>query len=390
MIRFILALSFLVSCLAEARGRDHDQGRDEGPAEIPTVEETWQDVNGGLPQVLKSFSAKLNPDFDYVTLIAKAPKHVMDLRSAENFRRSILSIPITDAAENIGHMMVAWQCHDQGGAPLRGGASVTGEQENQTVNMVKAGWGQTSFFATFSDGSVDGSWATDEVLEEAVKNKMQVAHITVRVPRASCQKMVSFLKSYVYHPQQPIYHFGNNLEPLNFEGGGCGSFATAMLSKADIFSEVRPLMWRELRATVSLLGGGDQEIPAVVLPKSLRAIRKKVDVGVLQQTPWTGNDGPALKVLDPEMMLLTLRTIARSAGLPTPGALEERRVTSQWSEIVDGHFENRVEFYPINQVFDRRARAVMEGAQSQLKSWKAQGLKVRSTKLGISDGLLID
>lgn len=384
---FSLLLSPIFSFTAFANERHPEE---PGSDQVLSPKETWEEVNDGLPRILESFSAKLNPEADYVTLIAKAPKNVMDLRSAENFRRSILAIPITDASDGIGHMMVAWQCHNEEGKLIQGGASMTGEQGSQTINMIKAGWGQTAFLATFSDGSIEGSYATDDVMDEAVQKGMQVAHLTVKVPRKNCQNMLNFLKEFIFAKNQPLYHFGNNLEPLNFEGGGCGSFATALLSKAGVFEKLRPLYWRTLKSSKSLLGGGPEDFKDVILPKNLRDLRRYVNVGHLQGAAWTEENGPEMKVLDPEMLLLTLRTIARQSGVATNGALSERKVTSTWSEAIEGRFENHVEFYPINQIFDRRARAIMEGAIEVTKSWKAQGMKARGVNLGISNGLLVE
>ena len=355
-------------------------------------------INAGWGPTFKDLQPKLNPEKNYITWAIEFPAIAYDFRSAEYFRRSIIGGP--QNTEAISHMMIAWQCHDSDGKLFRGATGFTGENSKQTMALLEEGWGLTSFFATFTDGELNTPEDIEEYFTDAAKENHPVAHITVEVSAESCQKAQAFIKSFIDHPNKPGTKFGANLRPLKFEGAGCGTFASAVLTHAGVMPSLQPLMWRTVRASKYLMGWG-QDLPPktrMKLPGDIELPERWVWMGRMQMEPWMAEDGPALSVVDPEMGLLAMRTIAH-ASLKQVGASAKtligtgfapREITStRWGTSGGSSGPMHTEKFQITRSLDPHAASVARAAMKELEALKAQGMSVKTSKVGGFWGLMI-
>jgi hypothetical protein len=341
--------------------------------------------NRGWHVSFKSLEKKLSSDRDYVTWIIAEPKTAMDLRSAENFRTSFMS-SVTDS-KSISHMMIAWSCHDERGKRLVGGAALTGEDGDQTQKMILGGWGMTPIYAVFGDGHLDTAQGIGMMVGVTSKYKVPVAHVSFEVTRENCQNMLKFFKTFLAHPRKPYTRFGLNLDPLNFEGGGCGSFAAALLSKAGVLTTVIPHFWRGLRASQYLMGMGLGDLPKDVelkLPAEYIGRFNYVWLGDLQLLPWTANDGPLVRLVDPEMGILALRQVALYyANLSKTGVSRLQQTAFAIRKI------NGSSGIAIDDRFDLQAARVTSSTRKELGLLTQSGMKITPVTLGSHWGLLV-
>jgi len=354
----------------------HDEK--EKPTRFPQFNEGW-------PTSFKSLAKELSPERDYVTWIIAEPESVMDLRSAENFRTSFMS-SVTDS-KLISHMMIAWSCHDEKGKRLVGGTALTGEDDEQTKKMIMDGWGMTPLYSVFTDGHLDTARGIGMMVTMTSKFKVPLAHVSFEVTREKCQNMLKFFKTFLTHPKKPYTRFGLNLDPMKFEGGGCGSFATALLSKAGVLTSVLPHFWRELRASQYLMGLGLGYLPTNVelkLPREFGNRFNYVWLGDLQQLPWTANDGPLIRLVDPEMGILSLRQIALDYVHTSKSGVAALQKTGFALREVKG-----ASAAAIDERFDSRAARVVNSTRRELSLLRQSGMNVAPVKLGSHWGLLI-
>ena len=106
-------------------------------------------------------------------------------------------------------------------------------------------------------------------------------------------------------------------DPSRFEGGGCGSFATAVLEKSGLFGDRKiPDFFRNsLRARSLLFGKGLQNPEETSFPDELLEQQGKISKEKLflasSWNPFSGESGSPISFIDPEMTILFLKTIYR-------------------------------------------------------------------------------
>jgi hypothetical protein len=356
-------------------------------------------LNTPLPDSHSGLRAAFGRGRSYLLLHAFEPGIPLDFRTANGFRESIENhngLLGASGFDDIGHVFVGWSC-DSGAGPVEGMAAMTGERSFQAAKMLKAGWGLTTFLATFTDGHLQPPGFLAEY--DAVMEENFDAHVVaIEVSAEHCERARDFVRAYAEHPAKPARNFGLNLDPRKFEGGGCGSFGAAVLEMSGMFgtSGMASHWWRELRPNPRLLGKG-LPLPENVSVSPAPGGKRKVAPASLFlgfRNSWDNpkKGGGSMKLLDPEMLQLSLKTIYRR--LARPISASDPRLGSEFlrSEIAklrkvkkkapvnleksNGSFVE----VPIDRNFDAKARAVVESTELWIKENNYTARLVRSGK----------
>lgn len=277
----------------------------------------FKGLSGPWPASLARLSKNYLPNKSYLALVIRLSEANLDFRSPEHFKHGFLATPLAKASL-ISHAGVGWHC-GVGDKLISGMAAQSGENNEQTVRMIVGGWGLTALFANFTDGylqppAIFGDITIGQNLNWASPRLMALVE---EVDERRCQKVVSFVRQYAQVSpatgRYPGQNFGLRFKPENLEGGGCGSFAVAALNQADFFGEAEPYLWRELHFSMKLMGRpGPMEISDVELPPWVEKIPlgREIPFSRLQMSSWESDpQGPSLRVADPELIALFLRTV---------------------------------------------------------------------------------
>jgi len=322
--KFSLALLVALSCLHLSAWASDEEAEEKAfmkKSQTSTPAQLMKLINSGWGSMYSQARKDLNPKKSYVLLHAWDPGTVMDLRTADGFRATLHSLGIINMGDiKIGHTWIGWRCQTSSGV-LEGAAGQTGENEKQTAAMLKSGWGLSAFKSSFSDGFLQ--WP--EYLEWLVDEEPGTLHgLFIEVDTAVCMKTANFVKDYVSHPKQPRKIFGLEPNPAKFEGGGCGSFGITAAQVGGVFGarDLATKFWRTLSARSEIFGRGS-ELPPYTIPFYSRGVTQNRPVSLLNPLPfskdvlfsnWNGirPSDPSLKVLDPELLILSIRQIYRS------------------------------------------------------------------------------
>lgn len=285
-------------------------------------------INSGWPKALRPIEKQLHPKKNFLLISVLAPSFAFDLRSLEEFRASVLST--TKSRESVGHFMLGWQCRT-GGKSLRGFAGQSGGKFSQLSKMFLGGWGYTGLVSAMNDGFLHGKDRFDEILENG-NSKPPLYSILMEVSDSECQGLLGFLSQYLNHPSRPVYRYGPVLNPLKFEGANCLSFTGALLEKSGVFKKHYPLWWRSLDVPVSLLGRMKTLPPFALIPSWIsRKPERSVSWADVLLWPYDrGGEAIRVSTLDPEMVLLTFRTLFESVLKKNLKDLDQE----VWGELV--------------------------------------------------------
>ncbi|HAG90383.1 MAG TPA: hypothetical protein DCL41_00840 [Bdellovibrionales bacterium] len=282
-----------------------------------TPSELWESTQDGWAGPHAEIGQHLDSHKNYVMWTIVAPKIPLDLRKPDFFRQ-VLAQNKTDGI-SISHNVVAWQCH-VGNKTYRGATGHSGESHNQSQEMVKLGWGLTTFLATFTDGWLTGGIHSGGMLRVRAEEE-ETFTLVVEVKENNCAQMLQFLKAFIFHPKKPVHNFGLTLDPEKFEGAGCITMAKALLKKAGVFQEVFSASHRDLFASLYRFGGNDLPLPSHTKVPELKWRKehpKKVRLGEFFSENWNAS-GPGihLGLLDPELLILGYKTLSSGlAGSP--------------------------------------------------------------------------
>lgn len=319
-------------------------------------------INSGWSSSMKPLARGLKSDRSYIALHATEPAMIMDLRTADGFRESFLNQALSEGGDaDIGHVWISWRCHTKKGI-VEGASGQVGNLNNQFMDMVKKGWGLAAFKSHYTDGYLE----TPQIIQMEELRAKEIFHtLVVEVDPAVCGKAMGFVETYVNHPSQPHKHYGLEGNPFQFQGGGCGSFGLAVSEVAGIFGEqkVSENFWRTLIANPDLFGYGLPHRTDVVPYKFQTEGQRKISLTKVLSTNWNGSRAgvdPQLTIMDPEMLLLSMKTIYRlkmdqilkSGGLQLqklfeskkPGNLLNYRITSgQDKKVIDENYDGLAE-----------------------------------------------
>ena len=403
---FVFSALILFRIDANAVPRNEDGPRDK-PDEYEKIydrtilnkslDEYFSAINGGWSPSLQKFRSHLNQHKNYLVIHAQEPKMSFDFRSPEKFRRSMESEGVLNINANslgIGHMFLSWRCQINENM-MEGTVGMTGELNQQFKKLLDNGYGLGAFLARFQDGHLQ----TPELLDFEFSNKEELHTLAIEVDASVCQNAVSFVKEFLYHENEPYKTFGLSVDPDKFEGGGCGSFGATVLQKSGIFGEheIISTFWRSLKANSSLFGYG-LDVPEDTEPYNLHSSgSKKVSLAQLFTSQWDSTSGPTMKIMDPEMLLLFLKTVYRlhvgdlynddkaMAQEFKSSRLYQTR-TIKDNNSADGKIH-------IGAKFDAKAAKIVEQTTAWVKELKAKGYKAHSAYVGRNQnfiGIILD
>lgn len=357
--------------------------------------------------VLLDLAKDLKPGHNYVAWMLVPPHYPLDMRSANLFKRSYLATPPDDFS--ISHNMILFQCTRKDGTHAEGGIAITGENDDQDQTMLKTGLGLTSLFSNFTDGELEG---TDDVLDE-IKDERQYngqAIVAFEVSGDDCENMLRFVDAFSLDPKRPYRNFSNVKDPAKFEGGGCVTLAGTLLQKAGLLTDLLPHYWRSFEVNRHLLGGN------IPLPKNTEAPSWPWLGGRAHHVPelellagsWDAHfagEAQPLRLMDPEMMLYSLRTLAVQylQTVPADQRAREERIYGHsafgfrqvWSasdpfiSLKDKYIKDH-KLIPINDSFDAQTAQVSRAARAWYKQAAQDGLRARHARVGKSPALIFD
>ncbi|HEY8280600.1 MAG TPA: hypothetical protein VIH99_13300 [Bdellovibrionota bacterium] len=363
------------------------------PFQPSTPQQILKDTQGPWKgAALLELQKELDPRRNYVFWLMLPPKDPMDLRSAEKFRQ-FLTAHVMSWDGGIGHHMMAWNCRTTDGTLQSGATGMGGEYYGQSREMIMKGYGISTLFSVFNDGIMN---TIDEVDAEIRKRSPTdgFAAVGFEVSPEQCESMVGWLHSFINHPSRPYLKYALHLDPEKMEGGGCTSVAVTMLKKAGLFTDVIPLFMRHMEAPRSLLGGNLSSSAYLTTPPQLPWLRgesHKVPMMTFLTTPWLarGEKTASMDLLDPELMLYSLKSIKRVyiEGLPREKRdAEDRKFfkTGLGYRVVvsDDDNEGRLEqpvrrHYPIVGAFDPRIGQIDAATRAWIHSLTAAGQTIR-------------
>ncbi len=389
---------------ASARARDDQNIAAQGDARLSgggTHQRlTPAQVMGGIYKPwtgpLAELEKNLRENANYVVWIHVPAQHPMDLRSAENFRRWFNATPLTQLT--ISHNMVAWRCRNEKGQMVTGATGITGSSNRQDAKAILAGYGLSVFFSTFTDGHLNPQ---QEVGDYVMKNlrKRGAIFAGFEVTNEQCDSMQGFLADFVHHPSRPFEKFSAVQDPEKLEGGGCVTFASALLNKAGQLDTVIPRFYRDIPAARHLLGGNIRAVKDVVPPvlSWLKGQAHSVSIFKFINANWTvppknaSIPGTAsLKQMDPEKMGYALQQFSKVYLEGLSGAERERVARKLAASPLGvrvvktrGRDYNKpsspVEWgkFPINDSFDPEMAQVGREARAWLRNRLSNGYHVR-------------
>lgn len=402
----VLPLLFTSALSANA----HSRARHEEKAEDVTPAEMHAEIFAAWKGPLLDFRKNLKPGRNYVAWLLVPPTRALDMRSAGQFRRSYLATPPKDFS--ISHNLVLWQCTRRDGTRAEGAMAISGESDEQSKLMVKHGFGLTPLFSNFTDGYLQGVTDLLDIIDENGEDGRGYATVAFEVTQDDCNNMMDFADAFSLDPKRPYANFGNFKDPEKFEGGGCVTLAETLLRRAGVLSELWPAFWRTFHVNRHLLGGNLPLPEHVQVPawKWLGHEERYVpELALLLNPHWDGDRDTGyetLPLMDPELMLYSLRGVAQSyvEGLPpAERATEEAKIARSsfgrreaWS-AVEGALVSLPEGYvkrhrvtPLNDSFDPRMARVSWLMRRWWENARSEGYGIRSAHLGKSLALIVD
>lgn len=307
--------------------------RSDEQTDSPPPEKIWKSIEHfGWPESLGDFQVRFQPGKSYLTLYKKLPFYPLDMRSANRFKQSMMASQLFDKS-SIGHMSFGWSC-SAGSSRVEGFAAQTGEDSGQQHEMMANGWGVTSALTTFTDGHLHNAFHIQRYFASDLIDRTEGQHIkanryfalVVEVPLQECERVRTFVKNYVFHPSKPYENFGMLLDPLKFEGAGCGSFAISALSLSETMHPLTESYWRTISIAAKVLGRRTLEQAAedAVPPISAKSPADEYVVGRLPLTLMNWDTGPIgmnVHFVDPELTVFSFRYLSELTANESPGSV---------------------------------------------------------------------
>lgn len=269
------------------------------------------------------------------------------------------------------------------GRPVEGSVGFTGELSHQFKQLTDAGHGLSAFLHTFDDGHLQ----TPELLDMEWDEPKPIHTLAVEVDSSVCRNAVGFVKKFLYADDRPFETFGFTPDPENFEGGGCGSFAISVLNQSKMFGNL-PIIsnfWRHLKANPDLFGYGDLHVPEdTVLYDFHKSGTKEVSLVKMFTSNWNGN-GPEIRILDPEMVLLFMRTVYRMNIDDIYRESETRGKALMFGKLYPYRKYPGTELSSeviVDKNFDPQASAIVKNTRGWVNSLRAKGYRGHSTVIG--------
>jgi len=379
----IVFIGVFISSLNAFAGYDRSVPKQYVPALLSGGPDAYfAEINSGwYDEQYASLKAKLSPGRSYIVLHNRLPSAILDLRTPNGFRQSVFNLGLLNVKSlDIGHVMLGWHC-EINGKVFEGNTGITGEQENQQTNMGATGWGLTGIFSIFKDGHLQTPLLVRSVFRQ--HRAKQIATLAFEVEPAQCGKMLTFLNAFLHDSRQPYKRFGLNADPLNFEGGGCGSFGAATLSASGVIDGIFPHLWRELYVNQRMFGYGLPNLPSEIEPYNVpHKYGPSYSVSSLKALflmNWNSSskaNSLSIRLMDPELLFLMQHTVMRAS-------LDDvyRDSLRIGRQLIQSPFiRNRIvkeNEEKIDARFDGNAAAVVEGSKHWYRDMKNKGYRAR-------------
>ncbi len=284
---------------------------------------------GGWPAALEAI--ELPRGRSYVVVLQVPTVRPFDMRDVDRIRDTILANMIDapgwlDEKRLLGHSVIAWQCRSG-----RGVAAMTGESDGQGLMMaVGGGWGATPLVSAYLDGRVLRDGASFDRYTVAMA-RGEGAIVAFEVSEQDCQAMRTFLGRFLDHPRRPSQHYGLLLDPMRFEGGGCTSFALAMIASSGIWNGGERATYRRIDLYDGVLGRR-AAVPAGIVPYRVAQSpgeEKIVPFAALYLRSWkSGAFAETVRIVDPELIFAMLVEMRVAAG-ESDGWRAARRLSAE-------------------------------------------------------------
>ncbi len=354
-------------------------------------ENYWQEINSGWSPNLSPLRASLRPNRSYMVIHIVEPDPVYDLRSTEHLRKGIIArgiLKLMNPRIAIGHVFTSWRCH-RDGRMVEGTTGLTGETEKQFFKMLTKGFGMTAFFSHFTDGHLQ----TPKLLDQEFDSAKVLHNVAIEVSDEVCSNAMGFVHSFLNHPSRPYENFGPNLDPTQYQGGGCGSFGVSILEKSGLWGKhlFWPHLWRELRAPLYLFGYGidaPEDTKVFSVPEWDEGNeRNRISLANLLRKEWVDTDGGGFSVRqqDPEMLLLILKTLYRlnhsslSAEFRQSDEYQPRTFKQKGGRSIE-----------INSSFDPKAAGIAAATKSWWAEKKSAGYRARMGRTSNFPAVILD
>lgn len=360
----------------------------------------WSDIDSSKFSTLPYQIQNIIPDDrSYFVLISFPPKTGLDFRTAEKLKASLAVAGW--GKTNIGHNMVAWSCKGTDGKWHRAATGFTGENSEQSKELILAGWGLATFISVFTDGYLTPTSTAAEIIDKK-QAKTPMRYFGLEITSTQCDNVVSFVKK--FSKSKGATQFGLSGDVNKMQGGGCGSFVTAVLEKLGTFNKITPYFWKKFQLPNRLMGMGDEIPVETLIPTSWLEsdADKKISFNRLINSTWmmTISDVSdySLTVVDPEMVLYMIKSMDE-ANYSLLHAKYVEKFTKQNTIYVQRLEEEMYTEHPgqksgvyekVTAKFDHRTKAIGPASTAVIKALHKQGLKPRVESVGSSLGLIYE
>lgn len=346
----------------------------------------WNKLNDGWGGAHADLEPHLPEGKNYIVWSIIAPKKPLDLRTPDYFR-SVLTQSDSKKSLSISHNIVGWKCDLDDGF-YQGATGMSGETMQQSASLVKAGYGLTTFLATFNDGWLSGGYHSGHIIAER-SAKEDVYTLVVEVSKSSCSRMLKFLKSFIYHQNRPFEKFSLALNPEKFEGGGCINFAATLMKKAGVLSQMFNSSERSLWASTYRFGGNGFELPPFTqVPKISWREGKPKKVSLLEffNANWNNakTHGVNLKLMDPEILVWSFKSLSPALAKSPRGFYGQRKKRCSQDSYCDRPY------YTINDKFDKQTKMAAQKAKAWQSSMYDKGYRMRELEFEGQTVLVFD
>lgn len=170
----------------------------------------------------------------YILVFAFPSASYLDWSSPSRLARTSVSSTLNKRLfarpTTIGHAQFAWQCRAADGTLLSNGASgQSGENNGQSLKALLAGWGMSILELVYTDGVLENSQEVAERIQKGARAN-QFAWAGFKVSSEQCLNLASYVNRYVESGNYTNYGFPVN--PLQYEGAGCTSYAHAAVASS--------------------------------------------------------------------------------------------------------------------------------------------------------------
>lgn len=220
-----------------------------------------------------------DPQASTILVFAFPSSSYLDWSSPSGLARSSVLSTLTKRLmghpSTIGHAQIAWRCQKPDGSWEAGATGQTGENNNQSLKALFAGWGMSLLELVYTDGYLETEAEVAQRIHTGAYHN-QFSWLGLKVPPENCLKLADYVKS--YGQSGAALNYGFPVDPLRLQGGGCTSFANAALERSGLNLPFRSAWLRNYQIPEALMGRSEAppeystEVPQSRIPKRLKQV----------------------------------------------------------------------------------------------------------------------